>query len=56
MNIGIHRVESIKEFNNTHTREDGTFFYVKTLRVEDDKGAWHEITLYSDKQKNLEIK
>jgi hypothetical protein len=56
MNISIHRVESIKEHLNTHTREDGTFFYVKTLRVEDDNGVRYEITLYSDKQENLEIK
>jgi hypothetical protein len=55
MNISIHRVESIKEFNNAHTREDGTVFYVKTLRVE-DKNTWYEIVLVSDDKENLEIK
>jgi hypothetical protein len=55
MNISIHRVESIKEFSNAHTREDGTVFYVKTLRVE-DKNTWYEIVLVSDDKENLEIK
>jgi len=55
MNISIHRVESIKEFNNEHTREDGTVFHVKTLRVE-DKNTWYEIILVSDDQESLEIK
>ena len=55
MIISIHRVESIKEFNNAHTREDGTVFYVKTLRVE-DKNTWYEIVLASDDKENLEIK
>jgi len=55
MNISIHRVESIKQFTNAITREDGTIFYTKTLRVE-DKNTWYEITLVSDDKKNLEIK
>jgi hypothetical protein len=55
MQISIHRVESIKEFTNTITREDGTVFYVKTLRVE-DKNTWYEIALVSDDKESLEIK
>ena len=55
MNISIHRVESIKEFTNTITREDGTVFYAKTLRVE-DKNTWYEIVLVSDDKESLEIK
>ena len=55
MNISIHRVTSIKEFNNPITRDDGTVFYTKTLRVE-DKNTWYEIVLVSDDKENLEIK
>ena len=55
MNISIHRVESIKEFNKSHIRDDGTVFYVKTLRVE-DKNTWYEITLVSEDKESLEIK
>ena len=56
MNISIHRVASIKQFTNTIKREDGTVFYTKTLRVEDNKDTWYEITLVSDDKENLEIK
>ena len=55
MNISIHRVESIKELTNSIKREDGTVFYVKTLRVK-DKNTWYEIVLVSDEKENLEIK
>jgi hypothetical protein len=55
MNISIHRVKKITEFNNSITREDGTVFFVKVLRVE-DKDTWYEITLVSDDKENLEIK
>ena len=55
MNISIHRVKKITEFNNPIEREDGTVFFVKTLRVEDNN-TWYEITLVSDDKESLEIK
>jgi len=56
MNISIHRVEQITQFTQTVKREDGTVFFVKTLRVEDNKGTWYEITFVSDDKQSLEIK
>lgn len=56
MNISIHRVKKITEFNNPVTREDGTVFFVKTLRIEDKNDTWYEIVLISDDKENLEIK
>jgi hypothetical protein len=55
MNISIHRVKKITQHNNPIEREDGTVFFVKTLRVEDNN-TWYEITLVSDDKENLEIK
>ena len=56
MNISIHRVKKITQFNNPIKREDETVFYVKTLRVEDKDSTWYEIVLVSDDKENLEIK
>lgn len=56
MNISIHRVKKITQFNNPITRDDGTVFFVKTLRVEDKDNTWYEIVLVADDKESLEIK
>lgn len=56
MNISIHRVKKITQFDKPIVRDDGTVFFIKSFRVEDKDDTWYEITLVSDDKENLEIK